>query len=107
MTVFRDRNLIKSFIKGAIVSNDYKDRDSFFYIKIKKNSTKIFYFENHSLKFEQNFEFGSNIILKDISKITSLKIENIKNILDKIILTKETAEDDLIEKKFFALQNQT
>ena len=95
------KTLIKSFIKGAIVSNDYKDRDSFFYIKIKKNSTKIFYFENHSLKFEQNFEFGSNIILKDISKITSLKIENIKNILDKIILTKETAEDDLIEKKFF------
>ena len=94
------KTLIKSFIQELIVNNN-KDRDTFFYIKIKKDSTKIFYFENHSLKSEQNFEFGSNIILKDISKITSLKIENIKNILDKIVLNKETAEDDLVEKEFF------
>ena len=53
------------------------------------------------MKYEQNFEFGSNIILKDISKITSLKIDVIKNILDKIVLTDEISENDLIEKKFF------
>ena len=33
---------------------------------MNKNSSKIFYFENNSLKFEQNFNFGINIILKDI-----------------------------------------
>ena len=49
-----------------------------FYIKIQEYNSKIFYFENNSLKYEQNFEFGSNIILKDISKITSLKIDIIK-----------------------------
>lgn len=92
--------LIKSFIKGAFVNNN-KNCDTFFYIKIQEYNSKIFYFENNSLKYEQNFEFGSNIILKDISKITSLKIDVIKNILDKIVLTDEISENDLIEKEFF------
>lgn len=93
--------LLKSFIKGAYVNNNYKSSDTFFYIKIQEYNSKIFYFENNSLKYEQNFEFGSNIILKDISKITSLKIDIIKNILDKIVLTDEIPENDLIEKEFF------
>ena len=86
--------LIKSFIKGAFVNNN-NNSDTFFYIKIQEYNSKIFYFENNSLKYEQNFEFGSNIILKDISKITSLKIDVIKNILDKIVLTDEISENDL------------
>ena len=94
--------LIKSFIKGAFVNNN-KNCDTFFYIKIQEYNSKIFYFENNSLKYEQNFEFGSNIILKDISKITSLKIDVIKNILDKIVLTDEISENDLIEKEFLKI----
>ena len=30
--------------------------------------SNIFYFENDSLKFEQNFSFGTDIIIKDISE---------------------------------------
>ena len=52
--------------------------DTFFQIKIDDDKSKIFFFENNALKSEQNFNFGSEIILKDISKITSLKIEVIK-----------------------------
>ena len=36
-----------------------------------KINSQIFYFENDSLKFEQNFNFGSDLIINDISKITS------------------------------------
>ena len=64
--------LIKSFINGVNIINNYNKSDTFFHIKINKNDTKIFYFENNSLKFEQNFKFGNDIIIKDISKITSL-----------------------------------
>ena len=45
--------------------------DTFFLAEIKDDNTKIFYFENNSLKFEQNFNFGTEIILQDIKKITS------------------------------------
>ncbi len=93
--------LIKSFIEGAVINKNYKDKDTFFYIKINENNSKIFYFENNSLKSEQNFRFGMNIILKDISKITALKIDTIKNFLDKTLLTNELSEDDLIKNSFF------
>ena len=62
---------------------------------------KFFYFENNSLKFQQDFNFGANIIIKDIAKITSLNIETVKNILEKIELSDKVIENDLIDKKFF------
>lgn len=93
--------LIKNFIKGVNISNNYKKSDTFFYINLNENNTKIIYFENNSLKQEQRFEFGTNIILKDISKITSLDIDEIKIILDKIELSDDILESELIEKSFF------
>tara|TARA_B100000035_G_scaffold277987_2_gene256620 strand:+ start:333 stop:1529 length:1197 start_codon:yes stop_codon:yes gene_type:complete len=93
--------LNKNFIKGAVVNNKNKGCDTFFYIKIENNNSKIFYFENNSLKFEQNFKFGSDIILKDISKITSLKTNNVKMILENTLLKRELAEDELVEKELF------
>ena len=63
---------LKSFVIGANISENNKKIESFFHIKIDDHHTKIFYFENSSLKFEQKFKFGNDIIIKDISKITSL-----------------------------------
>ena len=70
---------LKSFLKGAFLSNKNNSTDTFYQININNTNTKIFYFENNSLKFEQDFKFGNDIIIKDISKITSLKAETIKN----------------------------
>ena len=92
--------LIKSFINGVNTINNNKS-DTFFHISINENDTKIFYFENDSLKFEQNFKFGINIIIKDISKITLLNIDNIKIVLDKIKSFHDISEDELVEKNFF------
>ena len=97
--------LLKSFIKGAHVSDKNPNIDTFFQIEINRNNSKIFYFENNSLKFEQNFKFGSDMILKDISKITSLKKETIKKILNDIKFSEKTAEDELIEEKYFENNN--
>jgi len=93
--------LIKSFINGVNVSNNYKNTDTFSHIKINENNTQIFFFENNSLKFEQNFKFGIDIIMKDISKITSLTNDQIKMILDKIEIFNDIPEDELIEETFF------
>ena len=93
--------LIKSFINGVNISNYNKKIDNFFHIKINENNTSIVYFENNSLKHQQHFNFGTNIILKDISKITALSIDEIKIILNKIELSDNISEDELIEKNFF------
>ena len=93
--------LIKSYINGVKIINENKQTDTFFHIKLNENDTKIFYFEKSSLKFEQSFNFGSGIIIKDISNITSLSSAKIKKILNNIKLLDYTSEDELIEKTFF------
>ena len=99
---------LKSFIKGTRLSDDYKNIDTFFYIQIKDNNSKIFYFENDSLKFDQDFEFGWDIIISDISKITSLKKETVKHILNEIELRKQISDnekEELIGKEYFKSEN--
>ncbi len=97
--------LLKSFIKGSYLSNKNIDTNTFFQIKINDKNSNLFYFENDTLKLEQNFNFGSDIILKDISKITSLKRQTITNFLKKIELLKDFSEDEIIEEKFFTSEN--
>ena len=91
---------VKSFIKGANYSINNNDRNTFFYIDVKDFNSKIFFFENNSFKFEQNFNFGLEIIIKDICKITSLKEEFTKKILEKINISDEFSED-LVDKEYF------
>ena len=107
-TIFHNCNLklkkifIKSFLKGANISDSFKNKETFFQIKINKKNSKIFYFENNSLKFEQNFTFGTDIIINDISKVTSLKTDTVKIILNKIDLRNDITENELIKKELFA-----
>ncbi len=93
--------LLKSFVNGVKISNEFKKADTFFYVKCKTKTSKIFYFENDSLKFEQDFNFGTNIIIQDISKITSLNKDTIKIILNEIQFNKNNNEDEFIDKEFF------
>lgn len=97
--------LLKSFAEGAYISNDNKEIESFFHVKINKNNSQITYFENDALKFDENFNFGSELVLKDISKVTSLKINTVKKIIDKTDLTLSNNKDELIEKYLFNEEN--
>jgi cell division protein FtsA len=97
--------LFKSFVEGSIISNENTDLNTFFQIKINENNSQIFFFEDDSLKFEQNFNFGLDLILRDISRITSLKKDIIKNIINNIEPTKNIVKDELVEKELFENQN--
>tara|TARA_B100000941_G_C28501638_1_gene554675 strand:- start:1540 stop:2733 length:1194 start_codon:yes stop_codon:yes gene_type:complete len=93
--------LNKSFIKGAFLNDTNKQDETFFEIMIKTNNSKIFYFENNSLKFEQDFKFGTDIIIKDISKITSLKNDMVKKILNELSFNYEISDEELLDQEFF------
>ena len=97
--------LLKSFILGANISENFKDVETFYQLKINKNNSKIFFFENNSLKFEQSFKFGTEIIINDISKITSLDNETIKKFLENFDLNEKIKEDDYIDKSMFSETN--
>jgi cell division protein FtsA len=97
--------LLKGFVEGSLISNDNENPDTFFQIKINKNDSEILYFENDSLKFQEKFNFGSELVTRDISKVTSLKLNNVKKIIDNINFNGTISEDELVEKKFFEDEN--
>jgi len=97
--------LLKSFLNGANIINNNKDIGTFFHVEIKKNISKIFYFENNSIKSEQNFNFGLDIVIKDISKVTSLSTNFIEKILNEVEFKENMSEDNFLDKKFFGNEN--
>ena len=72
---------------------------------MEKIIQKYFILKIILLKFEQVFKFGTDIIIKDISKIISLDIELVKILLNEIELNEDIQESELIEEKFFANNN--
>ena len=95
----------KNFIDAAYISENQKNTETFFKINIGNNHSKIFFFENNSLKSEQNFKFGTDIIIKDISKITSLDRETVKSILNQINFQGDISDEELISKDLFLDSN--
>ena len=95
----------KNFIEGASLINNNSNLETFFKVEINTSSSKIIYFENSSLKFSQEFEFGSEIVIKDISKITNLQSDVIKNILKNSNFLAENLEKDYLEKEYFKNQS--
>ena len=74
-------------------------------MKFLKTRARFFFFENSALKFSQRFNFGSDSIIRDISKITALNHQLVKKILSNFDFSKDILESDLIEKNFFDDQN--
>ena len=95
------RIISKSFIEGVNLINNHENLQTFFKIEINKNFSRILFFENLSLKFTQNFQFGSDLLLKDISKITGLDFDIVKNLLKDLKLKKKENYEENIEEKFF------
>ena len=93
--------LLKSFIIGAYISSQNFSNGNFFQIYISDTKSKIILFENNSLKFAQEFNFGTNIIIQDICKITSLSKDIVREILNKIKFNEDISENELISKDFF------
>ena len=66
--------ILKSFTEGIKIIKEDK-KDTFIKINIKKNETLLSIFYESSFCYFQKFNFGSDIILKDISKFALLKCQ--------------------------------
>ena len=88
----------------SLVNDDNTKIDTYFYIQIKNNNSKIFYVENNAIKFEQKFNFGTEIIVNDICKITSLETILVKNIISENQNICKISDKELLEEKYFKNQ---
>ena len=95
----------KNFIKGANLINDNLNLDTFLIVEIGYQASQIIFFQNSSLKFIQEFKFGSDLVINDISKVIKLKIDNIKNILNNSDFSESDLNNKYVEEKFFSKNN--
>ncbi|MEC8074254.1 MAG: hypothetical protein VX087_01340 [Pseudomonadota bacterium] len=94
-----------SHLEGVHMINKNPELDTFFKVEINKNYSRIFYFENSALKFLQDFKFGNELIIKDISKILGFNNEAITNILENFKINELIEDTGFIEKKYFKNKN--
>ena len=100
------KNIIsKNYLDGVNMINDDSKQETFFIVEINKDNSEIIFFEDSSLRFVQNFEFGTDIIINDISKVVALDIQTIKNILHDLEFNNEKIENEIIEKEYFKNNN--
>ena len=94
----------KILLKVLTLSKSSSKLNNLFKIELSEEHSKIIFIENSSLKYIQDFKFGSNLIIKDISKVTGLETDIIKTILINSNFS-EKKLDELVEKKFFKDNN--
>jgi len=97
--------LLKSFVEGVYLSNKNLNLNTFFQVSINHKQSKLFYFENDALKFEQNFNFGSDLVISDISKVIGLSKENVKKIIATCNFSSQISDNELVEEEFFKSSN--
>lgn len=95
----------KNFIEGISLININQNIETFFTLKMSQENSQIFFFENSSLKFIQNFNFGTEIIINDISKVIALEKKIIKNFLKNCDFSNKFSEEDFLEKDYFIKNN--
>ena len=93
--------LLESFIKGSLVNETNPKIDTFFYIQIEDKNSKIFYVENNAIKYEQKFNYGTELIVNDICKITSLENKIVKKIISEHQNIYKISDKDFLEEKYF------
>jgi len=98
-----EKIILKSFAEGIyLLSNNQLDKN-FTIFRLEKNRINVSLFKNKSYIFAENFNFGYNLIIKDLSKLCSLKIEEVENFMKEIDL-KNIIENNFeasLEKKYF------
>ncbi len=104
--IFNKNNLvvkkifIKSFIDGVQLINQDQTTDSFFKVEISSNKSKIMLFDKSSFRYEEKFNFGYNIILKDINKVCYITDQEIKKLLKEKFFKKNIDENDYLDDKY-------
>jgi len=98
-----EKIILKPFVEGIYLLSNHQSDKNFTILRLEKNRINISLFKNKSYVFTEDFNFGFNLIIKDISKLCSLKIEEVENFMKEIELKNiiENENEFYLEKKFF------
>ena len=99
-----EKIILKPFAEGIYLLSNNKLNKNFTILRLEKNRINVSLFKNKSYIFAEDFNFGFNLIIKDISKLCSLKINEVENFMKEIQLRSiiENKKDLYLDKKFFS-----
>ena len=100
-----DKIILKPFAEAVHLIFNNKYKNNFFIFELKKNQIQLSLFKNKSFIYSENFNFGLNLIIKDISKLCSLKEEEIELLLNELNLKEilSTDHESIVDKKYFSI----
>jgi cell division protein FtsA len=98
-----EKIILKSFAEGVNLLSKSSSDKNFSILRIEKSRINVSLFKNKSFVFTEDFTFGLNLIIKDVSKLCSLKIEEVEYFMKEVDLKNAIANDDesYLEKKYF------
>ena len=99
-----DRIILKSFADGINYLSKIQNNKNFTAITLEYKRINISLFKNKSYVLTQDFDFGIDLIIKDISKLCSLKTEEVEVLLKEINLSSslEKEEEPYLDRRFFS-----
>jgi len=99
-----DRIILKPFVEGInfLLKNEYNK--SFTSIILENKRISVSLFKNKSYVLAQDFNFGTDLIISDISKLCSMREDEVKFFLKEISLKEATEgnSDYYLDKVFFS-----
>ncbi len=100
-----DKIILKPFAEAVHLIFNNKYKNNFFIFELKKNQIQLSLFKNKSFIYSENFNFGLNLIIKDISKLCSLKEEEVEILLNELNLKEIlfTDSESIVDKKYFSI----
>jgi|TARA_B100001093_G_C26835809_1_gene1018303 cell division protein FtsA len=99
-----DRIVLKSFVDAIYKIANKKIEETCMMIDFKKNISQVRIFKNLSFSYSESFAFGTDMLIKDVSKLCSLDIKNVKLIFSDICFgeIETSTKDKYLSKKYFS-----
>ena len=102
-----ERVILKNFIRGINLMNTFSEKKRIIDIKLNYENIHLSFFENSAFKYSELFNFGSNIIYRDVAKVCKLSLNNSQSLI------KDTNFNDInlkkkglnVEEKYFDHSN--
>ena len=98
-----EKIVLKSFTQGIqkIIKTNFKE--TFAIINFGKNKSNISIFNNLSFVYSESFYFGTDTMMKDVSKVCSLNSTNVENIFSQLNFDflEEDKKEKYLEKSYF------
>lgn len=98
-----DRVILKPFVEGINMLSKANLDSNTAIVKIGKNRSNVSLFKNQAFIYSENFNFGTNLIIKDLAKLCSISFDIATNILTNLsfVEIKQDNYSEHLDAKYF------